>query len=103
MFRDLTLEFLNGFISWSRMEEETSTVNLRRNSDIVKLVRRRVESGDIPTTQESLKILLNLATEDVLHPGRHVTLLEAMGVASIASVKRKANGQGAHEETMAGD
>jgi hypothetical protein len=103
MFRDLTLEFLNGFISWSRMEEETTTVNLRRNCDIVKVVRRRVESGDIPTTQEALKVLLNLATEDVLHPGRNISLLEAMGAQSIVAVKRRANGQGTHEEALAGD
>lgn len=88
MFRDLTLEFLNGFISWSRMEEECSTPNLERNLLILKAVRKRVESGEIPTEQESLRTLLNLATDDVLHPGKHVTLLEAMGHASIAQVGR---------------
>jgi hypothetical protein len=69
----------------------------------VKVVRRRVESGDIPITQEALKVLLNLATEDVLHPGRNISLLEAMGAQSIAAVKRRANGQGTHEEALAGD
>jgi len=107
MFRDLTLEFLNGYISWSRMEEEVTTVNLRRNCDIVKAIRARVEAGEVPVDQKSLSVLLNLATEDVLHPGKHVTLLEAMGVASIeqAKARRKpANGQaGAQTEAIAGD
>jgi hypothetical protein len=103
MFRDLTLEFLNGFISWSRMEDEVPTVNLRRNCDIVKAIRARVEAGDIPTNLESLKVLLNLATEDVLRPGKRISLLEAMGVQSIAAAKRRSNGQGTRDEAMAGD
>jgi hypothetical protein len=103
MFRDLTLEFLNGFISWSRMEDEVPTVNLRRNCDIVKAIRSRVEAGDIPTNLESLKVLLNLATEDVLHPGKRISLLEAMGVQSIAAAKHRSIGQGTRDEAMAGD
>jgi hypothetical protein len=86
MFRDLTLEYLNGFISWSRMEEEVPTVNLERNVLIARALRERVEGGEIPTNQTSLNTLLTLATEDVLHPGKNMTLLEAMGKKSVESI-----------------
>lgn len=86
MFRDLTLEFLNGFISWSRMEDEAHTEDLERNLLVIKAMRKRVEAGDIPTDQGSLAYLLKLSQDDVLHPGQHVTLFEAMG---IESVRRK--------------
>ena len=51
MFRDLTLEYLNGFISWSRMEDECPVDHLMRNVQIVKAVRQRIEAKDIPTDQ----------------------------------------------------
>jgi hypothetical protein len=89
-FRDLSLEFLNGFISWSRMEEEAETKDLERSVLIVKAMRRRIEAKELPTDQASLKMLLRLATEDVLHPGRNITLLQAMGAASMNG--RKPNG-----------
>lgn len=89
MFRDLTLEFLNGFISWSRMEDDTPTKDIERNVLIVKAMRKRVEAGEIPTDQDSLKMLCNLATEDVLHPGRSLTLIEALGKKSIALATAK--------------
>src|SRR5262249_19222408 len=105
MCRDLTLEYLNGFVSWSRMENEATTNHLRQNSDIVKAVRRRVEQGEIPTDQKSLNVLLNLATTDVLHPEQpRMSLLEGMGVESIAQATkgRKAKA-GAQPIEVAGD
>jgi hypothetical protein len=90
MFRDLTLEYLNGYISWSRQEEEVSTQNLERNLLIVRAARKRIEAKEIPTDHNSLVMLLRLSTDDVFHPGRDITLLEAMGVASVD----KANGRG---------
>ena len=78
MFTDLTLEALNGFISWSRMEEEISTIQIERNVKIVKAMRKRIEGGEIPTDHNSLVGLLHLATEDVLHPGNETTLVEIM-------------------------
>jgi hypothetical protein len=106
MFRDLTLEFLNGFVSWSRMENEAPTHQLRQNSEIVKAIRQRVEQGEIPTEQKSLSVLLNLATTDVLHPEqRRMTLLEAMGVQSIeqAASKGRRTKAGGQPVELAGD
>lgn len=80
MFRDLSLEYLNGYISWSRMEEEATTENIERSVAIVKAARKRVERGEIPTDQKSLTALLNLSTDDVIHPGRNISLMEAMGL-----------------------
>lgn len=94
MFRDLTLEYLNGFISWSRMEEETPTDDLGKNLLIVKAVRKRVEAGEIPTTQQSLIALLDLANDDVFAPpAKARTLLEAMGLQSITEAEAKPNGK----------
>jgi hypothetical protein len=89
MFRDLTLEYLNGFISWSRMEDECPVERLMRNVAIVKAVRLRIEAKDIPTDQASLQTLLDLSTEDVQgRSGKKITLFEAMGLRSVANVKR---------------
>ncbi len=49
MFRDLTLEALNGYISWSRQEDDAPVSQIERNSLIVKAMRRRIEGGEIPT------------------------------------------------------
>lgn len=55
MYRNLTLEYLNGYISWSRMEEEVETKDIERNVMIVRQVRRRiVEQKEIPTDHNSL-------------------------------------------------
>ena len=83
MFRDLTLEYLNGFISWSRMEEESSTHDIERNVLIIKKMRKRIESGEIPTNQNSLAGLLHLSAEDVLHPSHGMTLVEVMTMNSL--------------------
>lgn len=84
MFRDITLEYLNGFISWSRMEEEVTTKNLERNVLIVKAMRKRIERNkEMPTDQASIAALLHLSTEDVLHPGHGMTLLELMTAQSL--------------------
>lgn len=89
MFRDLTLEYFNGYISWSRMEEEVPTQNLERNLLIVRAMRKRVEAKEVPTDHNSLLMLLKLAEDDVFHPGRNVTLLQAMGAESIKSIQSK--------------
>jgi hypothetical protein len=86
MFRDLTLEYLNGFISWSRMEGETTTRNIERDVFIIRAARKRIDAGEIPTNQESLRTLLDLCAEDVLHPGRNITLLEALGRKSVEKI-----------------
>ena len=93
MHRNLTLEFLNGFSSWSRQEEEISTINLKRNVDIIKAFRARIDKGEKITDQNSLAGLLHLATEDLLHPGHGVTLLEIMTAKSVqAANAKKPNG-----------
>ena len=78
MFRDLTLESLNGFISWSRMEDECTVEQIERNSMIVRAMRKRIEQKEIPTDHNSLVALVYLATQDVLHPANGKTLVEVM-------------------------
>jgi hypothetical protein len=78
MLRNLTLEYLNGFTSWSRMTEEVKTIHLERNVLIVKKMRARLRDGERVSDQNSLAGLLHVATEDVLHPGHGLTLLEVM-------------------------
>jgi hypothetical protein len=78
-FRWLTLEFLNGFGSWSRMEEECATGQLNRNSLVLRELRRRIANKEIPTTAEQLTVLLSLCYEDVIHPGgAYITLETAL-------------------------
>jgi hypothetical protein len=89
MNRNLTLEFLNGFSSWTRMEEEVPTINLRRNVLIAKALRTRIDGGEKITDQASLAGLLHLATDDVTNPGHGVTLMELMLVKSVDAVKPK--------------
>lgn len=89
MNRNLTLEFLNGYSSWSRQEEEISTVNLRRNVEIIKALRARMDSGEKITDQASLAGLLHLSSDDVLKPGHGVTLMELMLAKSVEAVKPK--------------
>ena len=89
MFRDLTLEYLNGFISWSRMEDECPVDHLMRNVQIVKAVRQRIEAKDIPTDQVSLQTLLDLCVEDLDgRSAKKMTLIEAMGLRSLDKLKR---------------
>jgi hypothetical protein len=83
MFRHLTLEYLNGFSSWSRMEEETKTVDLERNVEIIKKMRARLQAGERITDQGSLVGMLHLSTEDVLHPGKNMTLLELLASTTV--------------------
>jgi hypothetical protein len=82
MFRNLTLEFLNGYSSWSRMEEEATTVKLIDHVAIVKNMRARMQAGERVVDQNSLAGLLHLSTEDVLHPGHGKTLFEIMAAYS---------------------
>jgi hypothetical protein len=83
MFRNLTLEALNGFISWGRQEDEVPTPQLERNVLIMKAMRKRIESGEIPTNHNALVGLLKLSTDDVLHPGNGKTLIEVMTAGSL--------------------
>lgn len=87
MYRNLTLEYLNGFSSWSRMEEEIATINLDRNVKILHALRTRLTTTDRITDQSSLAAVLHLATDDVLDPGHGVTLLELMTAKSVDAVK----------------
>lgn len=85
MFRNLTLEGLNGHMSWSRMAdpEETTIDQIERNLFIVRALRKRMQGGEKPTDHNSLVGLLHLATEDVLHPANGKTLLEVMTMGSL--------------------
>jgi len=78
IFRNLALEALNGFISWTRMEEESSTLHLRQNVQIVKALYVRMQGGEKPTDHNSLIALLKLAADDVQNPGNKMTLVELM-------------------------
>jgi hypothetical protein len=89
MYRNLTLEFLNGFTSWTRMEEEVPTINLRRNALIVKALRARMDAGEKITDQASFAALMHLSSDDVLKPGHGVTLMELMLAKSVDAVKPK--------------
>ena len=90
MFRNLTLEFLNGYMSWSRMEEELPTIDLERNVKILRSMRERINAGEKVTCQNSLAGLLHLATEDVIHPdGKRQTLPELMTAYSVSTVNGK--------------
>jgi hypothetical protein len=91
MYRNLTLEFLNGFSSWSRQEDasEVSTINLKRNVEIVKALRARMAAGEKIADQASLSALLHLASDDVLNPGHGVTLHELMAAKSVEAAKPK--------------
>jgi hypothetical protein len=89
MHRNLTLEFLNGFSSWSRMEEEVPTINLKRNVLIITALRKRIDADEKITDQASLAALLHLASDDVLKPGHGVTLTELMLAKSVEAAKPK--------------
>jgi hypothetical protein len=77
------------------MEEEIETRDIERNVFIVRNVRKRiVEQKEIPTDHNSLAGLLHLATEDVLHPGHNMTLVEIMTAKSVAAVKPNGKAKG---------
>ncbi len=87
MYRNLVLEYLNGFSSWSRMEGEVATVNLKRSVEIIKNLRARMQKGEKIVDQPSLAAMLHLATEDYLHPDHGVTLLKILAAKSIEAVR----------------
>jgi hypothetical protein len=87
MFRNLTLEYLNGYTSWSRMEEEAKTIDIKRNVEIVKALRARLDAGEKASDQVSLSGILHLSSDDVLKPGHGVTLLELMTAKSVQRAK----------------
>lgn len=98
MFRNLTLEYLNGYISVSRMEEDLPTVDIERNVLVMKAVRRRVENQEMPTNRDSLIELVKLCVNELLHPEvKNMTLLEVMGRKSLASVDPPEDGFPAEE------
>jgi hypothetical protein len=109
MLRALSLEYLNGFSSWSRMVDEVETKNLRRNVEIIKAMRSRLQAGERVTDQNSLAGMLHLSTEDLLHPGHGRTLAEVMTAYSVKSAldrkgPQRSNGVdgSAEEERVAG-
>ncbi|HLZ49238.1 MAG TPA: hypothetical protein VKP61_00670 [Candidatus Acidoferrum sp.] len=87
MYRNLALEYLNGFSSWSRMQEEVATIRLKQNVEIVKALRTRLGKGEKITDQPSVAALLHLATEDVLHPGHALTLEQVLSAKKLDQVK----------------
>jgi hypothetical protein len=87
MHRNLTLEFLNGYSSWSRMEAELATVKIGQHVEFLRNLRKRMDAGEKVTDQASLAALLHLADEDIKNPAHGVTLLELMGKQSLAAVK----------------
>lgn len=89
MFRNITTEMLTGSMSRLRMEEETSTDVLRNAREVAKAIRVRVEEGQIPTNQDSLRELVRLAEQDIRNPGSKMTLLEVMGRKSVESIQRQ--------------
>lgn len=93
--RDLTLEYLNGFLSWSRMEEESLTPDLEKNVWVLRKVRQHIEAGEIPTERQSLNALLDICVDELYRPdAKRMTLIEVMGLKSIEETKRKkANGK----------
>lgn len=78
MFRNVTLEFLNGYMSWSRMEEEVPTLKLRDHVRILKKLRERLDAEGRPTDQSALSAALRLAKQDFEKSDRDVSLLDAM-------------------------
>lgn len=89
MYRNLTLEQLNGFMSWSRMEEELSALQLERNVLVLQKMRKRITAGETVTNQQSLAALVHLAEEDLDHPAHGMSLLEVMTAYSLESVNGK--------------
>ena len=71
------------------MEEEVPTINIRRNVEIIKALRTRIDEGEKITDQPSLAGLLHLASDDVLKPGHGVTLIELMTAKSFQTVQPK--------------
>jgi hypothetical protein len=84
MYRNLTLDFLNGHMSWSRMADPTETTldQIRNDVYIVRNMRKRMLEGEKVADQNSLVGMLHLCAEDVLHPGNGKTLLEVMAMGS---------------------
>ena len=64
-------------------------MRLKQNVAVVKALRTRLGDGERITDQASLAALLHLATEDVLHPGHALTLLQVMTAKSLEAVKPK--------------
>jgi hypothetical protein len=89
MYRNLTLENLNGFSSWTRMEDEISTAKLKQNVAIIQALRKRLDQGEKITDQASLAGLLHLSVEDVIHPGNGLTLVELLTRTSLDATKPK--------------
>lgn len=93
MLRNLTLEYFTGSMSWSRLEEEAPTPKLEEYMLVLRALRKRMEEEsefpkgkDAAALGENLRLLLDLAVEDALHPGKHVSFLEAMGIRSCERV-----------------
>ncbi|MGO9073862.1 MAG: hypothetical protein ACLPLR_06095 [Terriglobales bacterium] len=63
-FRKLTLEYLTGSHAWSRIKDEASVNGLSRCSHVIRVMRRRIESGEVPASQRELMTLIDLAIEE---------------------------------------
>lgn len=89
MFRNLTLEFWGYGWSWSHMEETAFTAKLAEHERFMQKLRVRIEQKECPTDHASCLALLQLVQEEIEHPGKHVSLLEAMGIESIKEAKKR--------------
>lgn len=81
MFRNLTLEHVNGFSSWSRMEEECDTLHLENVLNFIKRLRIIIErdrKGNTPNDQNGLMALLIAARTELDNPGREMSINEIL-------------------------
>jgi hypothetical protein len=82
-------------ISFTRSKTQflaTALPDLERHLDILLALERRLKT-DSPVTDADLAECIRLAREDVDHPGKNLTLLEAMLTKSVAQAE-KPNGGG---------
>jgi len=98
MFRNLTLQRFHNHMSWSRLEQEASTGQLKTDLEVLKALRARVDAGEVPHDKKSLYDLLTISLDDYLHPTRvKPTLLEDQLKKSVVAIR------GVKHEQVAGD
>lgn len=79
MFRNLTIENLTGSMSWTRMADEKRVEDLNRIKFTILALRNRIAKNGVPKDQETLQELLKQSIDEVLHPGKNLTLQQVMG------------------------
>jgi len=88
-FREITLDEFNGSPAFEYMEEEVLTPDLERNKIVLKQMLRHISNGEIPVDKKSLLKLISISIDEVEHPGKYMTLVEAMGIEMLADITRK--------------